>query len=412
MGYIVGDVIIISTNVLFKGEVYMRLIHLSDLHIGKRVNEFSMLEDQEYILKEILGIIDDEQPDGVIIAGDVYDKSVPSEEAVKLLDSFLTSLAKRKLQVYIISGNHDSAAKLAFASSLIALSGIHISPVYDSAQIAMIGDGLVRPYKLEDGKGQMVNIYMLPFVKPAMVRAVFPDEADYIKDYTDACRVAVEHMDVDEKVTNILVAHQFVTGAARSESEENVGGLDNVDVSVFDSFDYVALGHIHGPQKVGRETVRYCGTPLKYSLSEANHTKSVTVVDIPENKKIEIRTVPLVPMHELREVKGTFDELMDRRNYEGTAVDDYLYVVLTDEDDVPDALGKLRTVYPNVMKLGYDNTRTRVTQTIDDGAVLEGKKPIDLFGELYEKQNNQEMSDEQTSFVQDIIDSIWKEERL
>lgn len=395
-----------------KGEVHMRLIHLSDLHIGKRVNEFSMLEDQEYILKEILGIIDDEQPDGVIIAGDVYDKSVPSEEAVKLLDSFLTSLAKRKRQVYIISGNHDSAAKLAFASSLIALSGIHISPVYDSTQIAMIGDGLVRPYKLEDGKGQMVNIYMLPFVKPAMVRAVFPDEADYIKDYTDACRVAVEHMDVDEKVTNILVAHQFVTGAVRSESEENVGGLDNVDVSVFDSFDYVALGHIHGPQKVGRETVRYCGTPLKYSLSEANHTKSVTVVDIPENKKIEIRTVPLVPMHELREVKGTFDELMDRRNYEGTAVDDYLYVVLTDEDDVPDALGKLRTVYPNVMKLGYDNTRTRVTQTIDDGAVLEGKKPIDLFGELYEKQNNKEMSDEQRSFVQDIIDSIWKEERL
>lgn len=412
MGYIVGDVIIISTNVLFKGEVYMRLIHLSDLHIGKRVNEFSMFEDQEYILKEILGIIDDEQPDGVIIAGDVYDKSVPSEEAVKLLDSFLTSLAKRKLQVYIISGNHDSAAKLAFASSLIDLSGIHISPVYDSAQIAMMGDGLVRPYKLEDGKGQMANIYMLPFVKPAMVRAVFPDEADYIKDYTDACRVAVEHMDVDEKVTNILVAHQFVTGAVRSESEENVGGLDNVDVSVFDSFDYVALGHIHGPQKVGRETVRYCGTPLKYSLSEANHTKSVTVVDIPENKKIEIRTVPLVPMHELREVKGTFDELMDRRNYEGTAVDDYLYVVLTDEDDVPDALGKLRTVYPNVMKLGYDNTRTRVTQTIDDGAVLEGKKPIDLFGELYEKQNNKEMSDEQRSFVQDIIDSIWKEERL
>ncbi len=392
-----------------KGEVHMRLIHLSDLHIGKRVNEFSMLEDQEYILKEILGIIDDEQPDGVIIAGDVYDKSVPSEEAVKLLDSFLTSLAKRKLQVYIISGNHDSAAKLAFASSLIDLSGIHISPVYDSAQIAMMGDGLVRPYKLEDGKGQMANIYMLPFVKPAMVRAVFPDEADYIKDYTDACRVAVEHMDVDEKVTNILVAHQFVTGAVRSESEENVGGLDNVDVSVFDSFDYVALGHIHGPQKVGRETVRYCGTPLKYSLSEANHTKSVTVVDIPENKKIEIRTVPLVPMHELREVKGTFDELMDRRNYEGTAVDDYLYVVLTDEDDVPDALGKLRTVYPNVMKLGYDNTRTRVTQTIDDGAVLEGKKPIDLFGELYEKQNNKEMSDEQRSFVQDIIDSIWKE---
>ena len=390
----------------------MRLIHLSDLHIGKRVNEFSMLEDQEYILKEILGIIDDEQPDGIIIAGDVYDKSVPSEEAVKLLDSFLTSLAKRNLQVYIISGNHDSAAKLAFASSLIDLSGIHISPVYDSAQMADVEERLGRPYHLADGKGQVVNIYMLPFVKPATVRAVFPDEAEEIKDYTDACSVAVEHMDIDEKATNILVAHQFVTGAVRSESEENVGGLDNVDVSVFDSFDYVALGHIHRPQKVGRETVRYCGTPLKYSLSEADHTKSVTVVDIPGNKKIEIRTVPLVPMHELREVKGTFDELMDRRNYEGTAVDDYLYVVLTDEDDVPDALGKLRTVYPNVMKLGYDNNRTRVTQTIDDASVLEGKKPIDLFEELYEKQNNRQMSDEQRKFVQNIIDSVWREERL
>lgn len=390
----------------------MRLIHLSDLHIGKRVNEFSMLEDQEYILKEILGIIDDEQPDGIIIAGDVYDKSVPSEEAVKLLDSFLTSLAKRNLQVYIISGNHDSAAKLAFASSLIDLSGIHISPVYDSAQMADAEERLGRPYHLADGKGQVVNIYMLPFVKPATVRAVFPDEAEEIKDYTDACSVAVEHMDIDEKATNILVAHQFVTGAVRSESEENVGGLDNVDVSVFDSFDYVALGHIHRPQKVGRETVRYCGTPLKYSLSEADHMKSVTVVDIPENKKIEIRTVPLVPMHELREVKGTFDELMDRRNYEGTAVDDYLYVVLTDEDDVPDALGKLRTVYPNVMKLGYDNNRTRVTQTIDDATVLEGKKPIDLFEELYEKQNNRQMSDEQREFVQNIIDSVWREERL
>ena len=390
----------------------MRLIHLSDLHIGKRVNEFSMLEDQEYILKEILGIIDDEQPDGIIIAGDVYDKSVPSEEAVKLLDSFLTSLAKRNLQVYIISGNHDSAAKLAFASSIIDLSGIHISPVYDSAQMADAEERLGRPYHLADGKGQVVNIYMLPFVKPATVRAVFPDEAEEIKDYTDACSVAVEHMDIDEKATNILVAHQFVTGAVRSESEENVGGLDNVDVSVFDSFDYVALGHIHRPQKVGRETVRYCGTPLKYSLSEADHMKSVTVVDIPENKKIEIRTVPLVPMHELREVKGTFDELMDRRNYEGTAVDDYLYVVLTDEDDVPDALGKLRTVYPNVMKLGYDNNRTRVTQTIDDATVLEGKKPIDLFEELYEKQNNRQMSDEQREFVQNIIDSVWREERL
>ena len=379
----------------------MRLIHISDLHIGKRVNEFSMLEDQEYILKKILGIIDREQPDGVIIAGDVYDRSVPGDEAVKVLDGFLTSLAKRKQQVYMISGNHDSAAKLAFASKLIDISGIHISPVYD---------GNVEPQELKDKNGVTVKIYMLPFVKPATVRSVFTDEADGIVDYTDACRVAIEHMDVDVAETNILVAHQFVTGAERSESEENVGGLDNVDVSVFAPFDYVALGHIHGPQKVGRETVRYSGTPLKYSLSEAKHTKSVTVVDIFEGKKIEIRTIPLVPMHELREIKGTFDELMDRQNYEGTAVDDYLYVVLTDEEDVPDALGKLRTVYPNIMKIRYDNIRTRATQVVDEGVVLDGKSMIDLFDELYEKQNNQTMSDEQRTFIQEIISAVDGEE--
>lgn len=387
----------------------MRLIHLSDLHIGKRVNEFSMLEDQEYILKEILGIIDEEKPDGVIIAGDVYDKSVPGEEAVKLLDSFLTSLAKRKLQVYMISGNHDSAAKLAFASKLIDLSGIHISPVYDKSRFAGNERGKLAPLELGDSDGFTVKIHMLPFVKPATVRAVFPEAADGIGDYTDACRVAIEHMEIDESETNILVAHQFVTGAERSESEENVGGLDNVDVSVFEPFDYVALGHIHGPQKAGRETVRYCGTPLKYSLSESKHTKSVTVIDIPENKKVDIRTVPLTPLHELREIKGTFDELMDKKTYEGEAVDDYLYIVLTDEEDVPDALGKLRTVYPNIMKLRYDNTRTRTEQVIDDGVVLEGKSMIELFDELYEKQNNQPMNDEQRAIMLDVIGTVDKE---
>ena len=387
----------------------MRLIHLSDLHIGKRVNEFSMLEDQEYILKEILGIIDEEKPDGVIIAGDVYDKSVPGEEAVKLLDSFLTSLAKRKLQVYMISGNHDSAAKLAFASKLIDLSGIHISPVYDKSRFAGNERKKLAPLELGDLDGFTVKIHMLPFVKPATVRAVFLEEADEINDYTDACQVAIEHMEIEESETNILVAHQFVTGAERSESEENVGGLDNVDVSVFEPFDYVALGHIHGPQKVGRETVRYCGTPLKYSLSEAKHTKSVTVIDIPENKKVDIRTVPLTPLHELREIKGTFDELMDKKTYEGTAVDDYLYVVITDEEDVPDALGKLRTVYPNIMKLRYDNTRTRTEQVIDDGVVIEGKSMIELFDELYEKQNNQPMNDEQRAIMLDVIGTVDKE---
>lgn len=379
----------------------MRLIHLSDLHIGKRVNEFSMLEDQEYILKRILNIIDDEKPDGVIIAGDVYDRTMPSEDAVKLLDRFLTSLAKRKLQVYIISGNHDSAVKLSFASGLIDLSGIHIAPVYN---------GKVEPMRLEGSDGISANIHMLPFVKPVTVKNIFKDEAEDIKDYTDACRVAIEHMDIDETATNILVAHQFVTGAERSDSEENIGGLDNVDVGVFAPFDYVALGHIHGPQKVGRDTVRYSGTPLKYSLSETKHHKSVTVIDIPENKKIELRTVELVPMRDLREIKGTFAELTDKAYYEGTAVEDYIYVVLTDEEDIPDALGKLRVIYPNIMKLRYDNTRTRTDNIIEEGAVLEGKQPIDLFEELYEKQNNKSMSPEQREFMEELINKVFKEE--
>lgn len=379
----------------------MRLIHLSDLHIGKRVNEFSMLEDQEYILKRILNIIDDEKPDGVIIAGDVYDRTMPSEDAVKLLDRFLTSLAKRKLQVYIISGNHDSAVKLSFASGLIDLSGIHIAPVYN---------GKVEPMRLEGSDGISANIHMLPFVKPVTVKNIFKDEAEDIKDYTDACRVAIEHMDIDETATNILVAHQFVTGAERSDSEENIGGLDNVDVGVFAPFDYVALGHIHGPQKVGRDTVRYSGTPLKYSLSETKHHKSVTVIDIPENKKIELRTVELVPMRDLRKIKGTFAELTDKAYYEGTAVEDYIYVVLTDEEDIPDALGKLRVIYPNIMKLRYDNTRTRKDNIIEEGAVLEGKQPIDLFEELYEKQNNKSMSPEQREFMEELINKVFKEE--
>ena len=234
----------------------MKLIHLSDLHLGKRVNEFSMLEDQQYILTEILHIIDEEQPDGVLIAGDVYDKTVPSAEAVALLDDFLVRLAKRDLQIFLISGNHDSPERMAFGGRLMEGSGVHLAPVYD---------GRVRPIPMTDAYGT-VNFYLLPFVKPAHVRRCFPERE--ITTYTDALAAAIEAMGVDTNGRNVLLTHQFVTGAARCDSEElSVGGTDNVDVSVFDPFDYVALGHIHGPQRVGRDTVRYCGTPLKYSFS-------------------------------------------------------------------------------------------------------------------------------------------------
>ena len=305
----------------------MRLIHLSDLHLGKRVNGFSMLEDQRYILKEILRIIDEERPDAVLISGDVYDKAVPSAEAVLVLDEFLCRLAQCKLPVLMISGNHDSAERVAFGGRLMERSGVYVSPVYD---------GAVQPIVLHDAWGE-VRIYLLPFLKPAHVRRCFPDET--IESYTDALRVAVGQMEIDAGARNLLLTHQFVTGAARCESEElSVGGADHVDASVFDGFDYVALGHLHGPQSVGGEHIRYCGSPLKYSFSEAKQQKSVTLVELAEKGQVQVRTVPLVPQHDLREIRGTYLAVTEKSFYDGTATDDYLHITLTDEEDVPNAI--------------------------------------------------------------------------
>lgn len=373
----------------------MKFIHLSDLHLGKRVNEVSMTDDQAYILTQILEIIDAEHPDAVVIAGDVYDKSVPSAEAVTLFDDFLCHLAERNLPVLIISGNHDSPERLAFGGRLMAGAGIHLSPVYG---------GKVEPVTLSDSHGP-VHFWLLPFVKPAHVKRYFPDVG--IESYTDALRAAVENMNVDFTARNVLVTHQFVTGAATCESEEiSVGGTDNVDVSVFDGFDYVALGHLHGPQNIGSNRVRYCGTPLKYSFSEAGHYKSVTVVELGEKGDLQLRTVPLTPRHNLREIRGTFAELTDKAFYSGTAVEDYLHIILTDEEDVPEAVGQLRVIYPNLMKLSYDNTRTRCSQVIDKAEHVKSKSPLELFAELYALQNNQPMSEVQRAFARELIESI------
>lgn len=376
----------------------MKLIHLSDLHLGKRVNEFSMIEDQEYILKVILGVVDEEKPDAVIIAGDVYDKSVPSAEAVLLFDDFLCALARRSTEVLVISGNHDSPERIAFAARLIERSGVHLSPVYD---------GRVEPVVLRDAFGE-VRFYLLPFLKPAHVRRFYPDEE--IKTYTDALRVAVEHLEIDGTQRNVLVTHQFVTGASRSDSEEiSVGGTDNVDASVFEGFDYVALGHIHGPQNVGSERIRYCGTPLKYSFSEAKQTKSVTVVTLGEKGGIDVRTVPLGAKRDLREIRGNYLELTARSNYAGTNTEDYLHITLTDEEDIPDAIGKLRVIYPNLMKLDYDNRRTRAGAQPVRAEDAERKTPLELFAELYEKQNGQPLSAEQAEFSKELMEKIWGE---
>lgn len=373
----------------------MRLIHLSDLHIGKRVNEVSMLEEQEYILRQILQIIDTEKADAVLIAGDVYDKSVPPAEAVTLFDDFLCRLAKRSLPVFIISGNHDSPERLAFGNRLMEHSGIHISPVYS---------GTIEPITLTDAYGA-VNFWLLPFVKPAHVKRFYPEEG--IESYTDALRSAIQHMDVDRGTRNVLLTHQFVTGAATCESEElSVGGTDSVDADVFDGFDYVALGHLHGPQNIGSGRIRYCGTPLKYSFSECGHHKSVTVVELRVKGELELHLCPLQPRHDMRQIRGTFAELVNKSHYSGTATDDYLQIILTDEEDVPEAVGRLRVIYPNLMKLSYDNTRTRTNQVLDKAEDVHLKSPLELFAELYERQNNQPMSEEQCAFMQGLIEAI------
>lgn len=376
----------------------MKFLHLADLHLGKRVNGFSMLEDQAHILRQILAILDDEQPDGVLIAGDVYDKSVPPVEAVELLDGFLTELCARGVQVLLISGNHDSPERLAFGGRVMDSCGIHISPVYD---------GAVAPVTLHDELGP-VHIWLLPFVKPAHVRSWFPD-AD-IESYTDAVAEAIAHMDVDTAARNVLVTHQFVTGGARSGSEElSVGGTDNVDSGVFAPFDYVALGHLHGAQHIGRETIRYAGSPLKYSFSEARQHKSVTVVTLGEKGDVQVRTAALTPLRELREIRGSYDELTARSFYEHTTYrSDYLHLILTDEQDVFDAMSRLRTIYPYLMTLDYDNARTRAAGGMSVLTETEWRTPLELFEALYQRQNHQPMSEVQREYIAQLMEQIME----
>ena len=371
----------------------MKLIHLSDLHLGKRVHDASVLDDQRYILAEIINIIDNEKPSGVIIAGDVYDKSVPSAEAVELFDEFLVKLYKRGLNVFVISGNHDSPERIAFGGRIMSEGRIYLSPVYT---------GDVEPVILADEFGEAA-VYMLPFVKPAQVRKKLEDES--IQTYTEAVAACIAKMNVDTTRRNILITHQFVTGATRSDSEElSVGGADNVNGEVFAPFDYVALGHIHGPQNVG-ENIRYCGTPLKYSFSEAAHKKSVTVVELNQKGNMSVRTVPLVPKHDMVEIKGTYAELTLKSFYENTNyTTDYMHITLTDEQDIPDALGKLRTIYKNLLKLDYDNARTRSAAEITAATVE--KPPLELFEDFYKLQNNQPMSDGQREFVSSLIEGL------
>lgn len=380
----------------------MKFLHISDLHIGKRVNEFSMIDDQKYILKQILSIAEKEQADGVVIAGDIYDKPVPSAEAVQVFDWFLTKLAEQGKQVFAISGNHDSAERVAFGAQLMRGRGVYVSPVYM---------GEVTGIPLTDAYGD-ISVYLLPFIRPASVRHALGEEpGENMPDsYQEAVEYVISRMDIDQEKRNILVAHQFVTGAGRCESEEViVGGLDNVDAEIFQAFDYVALGHIHSPQWIGRETVRYCGTPLKYSFSEAGQEKSVTVIHLKEKGNTELYTVPLMPLHDMRILCGTYLEVTAKSSYQDTDREDYVKVILTDEEDIPDGIQKLRIIYPNLMRLEYDNSRTRENQTVEGIKDVEQKSEEELFEEFYALQNNRPMSTEQKEYMACLLREIQEE---
>lgn len=375
----------------------MKIFHLSDLHLGKRLCEYSLIDDQQYILDRILDAADAEHPDAIIIAGDVYDKPIPSAEAVALFDSFITALAARAIPTFVISGNHDSPERIAFGAGVMGVGGIYMSPVFE---------GDITPIRLSDGHGD-IYFYLLPFIKPAHVRRVYPD--DECTSYTDALAIAISHMNIDESARNVLVTHQFVTGASRSESEEiSVGGSDNVDASVFECFDYTALGHIHGPQSISRENIRYSGTPLKYSFSEAGHTKSITCVTLGKKGDVSIDTIPLIPLRNLREIRGSFDTLTSPSYYENEAREDYLHVTLTDEEDAPEALTRLRAIYPNLMKLDYDNTRTRAKGTLSLETAHEKRSPLELFCDFFEMQNGRAPNDSQREYLSALIEKIWE----
>lgn len=378
----------------------MKFFHLADLHLGKRVNGFPMIEDQKIILDQILELADTEHPDAVVIAGDVYDKSIPSVEAVNLMDDFLVELVRRKLQVFVISGNHDSAERVSYGGRVMEQSGIHISP-----RISGCG-----PIRLEDQYGPLY-IYLIPYIHPSVVREAYPEEK--VTDWTQAMEVLIRNAHVDPAARNIAVAHQYVTASGvrpeECDSEQkHIGGLDNVDYSVFDAFDYVALGHLHGPQRIGRDTVRYAGSPLKYSFSEEKHKKSVTLVEIKEKGQVEYRQLPLVPARDFKTLRGTFGEVMSPGFTAPLSAEDYYRIILTDEQDVDQALARLRKYfYKNLMDLEYDNTRTRTQSDIDAGEEALEKEPIEVLQELFLKQNGTAMNDFQTQTAARLIEEIW-----
>lgn len=374
----------------------MKFLHLADLHLGKRICERSLLDDQRFLLEQILQIVDDKSADAVLVAGDVYDRPVPPPEAVALLDGFLTALRERGVPCLLIPGNHDSDERLAFGAQLFTGAGVHLAPVFD---------GTLRTVTLEDTHGR-VHFTLLPFLRPAQVRRFFPDVPP--GDYEAAIRAVLSTVDMADGDRHVLLAHQFVTAAGaspeRCDSElASVGTLDNVDVSAFDGFDYVALGHIHGPQRVGRETVRYAGSPLKFSFSEVHHRKSAPLVTLGAKGDVQVELVQLTPQRDLRELRGKLSDLLDPAAWSGTKTDDFMHITLTD-DAVMDAMNKVRAVYPNTLRLDFDNALTAQTDVPELACEAVRRDPFALFAEFYEKQNGEPMDAEMNAVVRAMLE--------
>lgn len=373
----------------------MKLLHLGDIHLGKTLGEFDLIEDQKFILDQILKIAGEKAVDGILIAGDVYDKRIPTEAAVNLLDAFICKLAEAGIKAFIISGNHDSDDRLGFGSSLFEHSGIYISSK------AHEGIDVVT---LEDEFGP-VNIFMLPFVKASQVRHFYPE--DDIESYDDAVRVMIEHTAVDTSARNILMAHQFVAGISDPEiagsenmSVQAVGLVEKIGYNTLESFDYVALGHIHSPQKIGRYHIRYSGSPLKYSLSEVNNSKSVPVITLGAKGELDIELVELKPMRDLRHIKGKIKDLLNTANIEDS--DDYIYATLTDEDIVNDAMGIFQQYYPNTVKIDYDNSHTRELEKVDIATIAENKTFSELISDFYKQIYGCEISEDEIQIMEAV----------
>lgn len=373
----------------------MKILHLADLHIGKIIYEQSLLEDQEYILKQIEKIIEKEKIEAVLISGDIYDRSIPPADAVEVLDKFLNNLIKiLKVKVFIISGNHDSKERLNFGSKIFENDGLYIQTTYN---------GKIRKVELDE----KINIYMLPFIKPIELRQYFENEK--IETYNDAIKNIIENEKLDKTKINILMAHQFVTSGTTNpetcESETiNVGGLDNVDASNFSEFDYVALGHIHGPQKIGEEKIRYSGTMLKYSFSEVNHHKSVVIIEI-KNGKVDFKLEPLIPLRDMRKIQGPIEELVKKENYEGTNQQDYIKAIITNEEAIYDAIGQIRKIYPNTLSLDILNSKSyNSDMNIENFEKIKEKSEFELFNDFYEFQNSVRLDEEQSEIIKKVIE--------